>query len=132
MQRPFIGVAALIFRDGKLLLGKRKGAHGAGHWACPGGHLEFGESIEACAAREVLEETGLLIRNIQRVTFTNDIFMDEGRHYVTLFMTANADGAPRVLEPEKCEQWNWFGWDELPAPLFLPLENLRAQGWRMA
>ena len=126
MPRPLIGVATLIIRDSKLLLGKRKGAHGAGNWACPGGHLEFGESIEACAAREVLEETGLVIRNIQRVAFTNDIFVDEGKHYVTLFVMADADGEPRVLEPEKCEGWAWFGWDALPEPLFMPLENLRA------
>ncbi len=43
----------------EILLGQRKGAHGAGTWATPGGHLEFGESVKACATRELLEETGL-------------------------------------------------------------------------
>lgn len=37
MSQPRIGVGVLIFRDGKLLLGKRKGSHGAGHWSAPGG-----------------------------------------------------------------------------------------------
>lgn len=43
MSSPRIGVGVLIFRDGKLLLGKRRGSHGAGDWSAPGGHLEFGK-----------------------------------------------------------------------------------------
>lgn len=42
-----------------MLLGKRAGSHGDGTWAPAGGHLEFGESIEACARREVRQATGL-------------------------------------------------------------------------
>ena len=63
MPAPQVGVGVLILRDGKVLLGRRKGSHGAGCWSAPGGHLEFGETLEDCAAREVLEETGLKIRN---------------------------------------------------------------------
>ncbi|RLC15632.1 MAG: DNA mismatch repair protein MutT, partial [Deltaproteobacteria bacterium] len=56
-MRPLIGVAAIVIKDKKVLLGKRKNAHGAGTWAFPGGHLEYKESIEECAKREVFEET---------------------------------------------------------------------------
>ncbi len=48
---PKIGVGVLIIRDGKLLLGRRKGSHGAATWSAPGGHLEYGETPEACARR---------------------------------------------------------------------------------
>jgi len=124
-QRPLIGIGVIIIRNGKILLGKRRNAHGAGSWCCPGGHLEFGESFEACARREVKEETGLEIENIRAYTFTNDRFVDEGKHYVTLFMLADSlDGEPRVCEPDKCESWDWFSTGTLPQPLFLPLENL--------
>ncbi|MHA2729518.1 nucleotide triphosphate diphosphatase NUDT15 [Vibrio campbellii] len=120
-----VGVATIILRDGAILLGERIGSHGANTWATPGGHLEIGESIEDCAKREVLEETGLIVDSIEKFTFTNDIFEKEGKHYVTLFVVASsASGEPQVTEPDKCKQWKWCRLDDLPEPLFLPLINL--------
>lgn len=128
MLTPRIGVGVLIFRDGKLLLGRRKGSHGAESWAAPGGHLEFGESIEQCARREALEETGLQLSKLSYGTFTNDIFPAEQKHYVTLFMICHdAAGEPELCEPEKCSGWHWFSPDALPQPLFIPLQNLLSQ-----
>jgi 8-oxo-dGTP diphosphatase len=128
-NRPKIGIGVIIERGGRILLGQRKNAHGDGDWSFPGGHLEFGESWEACAAREAKEETGLDISGASFAAATNDIFEAEGKHYVTIFLRAEApSGEPAVLEPEKCAQWRWFGWDELPEPLFLPIRNLLADG----
>jgi 8-oxo-dGTP diphosphatase len=127
-MRPLIGVAAIVLKDNKVLLGKRKNAHGAGTWAFPGGHLEYKESIEACAKREVFEETGIHIKNIRYGTFTNDIFREDQKHYVTLFVISEYDaGDLELKEPEKCEKWDWFLWNELPEPKFLPLKNLLKQ-----
>ena len=123
-----VGVAVIVTRGDRILLGQRKGAHGAGTWALPGGHLEFGESLEACARREVFEETGLRIDGIRRVDFTNDLFRAEGKHYVTLFVAADCGaGEPLLREPEKCARWEWFSGSSLPGPLFLPLRNFVAQ-----
>lgn len=128
--RPAVGVAVIVVKGTQVLLGRRKGAHGSGSWAFPGGHLEFNESISACARREVAEETGLQIEKIRHAAFTNDIFEDEGRHYATLFVTAVwAGGEPRVMEPEKCHEWQWVEWGEWPSPRFLSLDNLIAQGY---
>jgi len=126
MERvPRVGVAALVRHEGKILLGRRRGAHGAGTWAAPGGHLEFGESLEACARREVLEETNLAVTNVRFGTVTNDVFEQEGRHYLTVFMLCDyAAGELTLMEPHKCEAWRWFARDALPRPLFLPLESL--------
>jgi 8-oxo-dGTP diphosphatase len=127
-QRPKVGVGVIIIKEGKVLLGKRKNAHGSGTWSTPGGHLEFGESLEECAEREVLEETGLHIKNIRCGPFTNDIMVDEAKHYITIFMVTDyCSGNPEVLEPERCEMWQWFRWDALPQPLFLPIQNLLEQ-----
>ncbi|PTO97143.1 ADP-ribose pyrophosphatase [Vibrio sp. 10N.286.48.B8] len=120
-----VGVAAVIFREGRILLGERIGSHGANTWATPGGHLELGESIEECAERETLEETGLEVGAFKKLGFTNDIFEKEGKHYVTLYVVATSSrGEPQVMEPHQCKQWQWFDLDELPEPLFLPLVNL--------
>jgi 8-oxo-dGTP diphosphatase len=129
-NRPKVGVGVIIIKDNQVLLGQRKNAHGAGSWSFPGGHLEFNETLEACARREVLEETGLHLKNISAATFTNDIFVQEGRHYVTLYVTAEiAAGQLDLMEPEKCAQWAWFNWADLPHPLFIPIQNLLKQGY---
>jgi 8-oxo-dGTP diphosphatase len=127
-ERPKVGIGVIVIKDSKVLLGKRKNAHGEGSWAFPGGHLEFGERIEDCARREVLEESGLKIKDIRMGAFTNDIFEKEGKHYVTLFVVSDYDsGEASVMEPHKCERWGWFKWGKLPQPLFLTIQNLLKQ-----
>lgn len=124
-QRPLVGVAVVVYKDNKFLLGKRKNSHGAGCWQFPGGHLEFKESLEDCARREIFEETGITIRNIRFGPYTNDFFEEEQKHYITLFVVADHEsGEATVREPEKCERWGWFASDDLPQPLFLPIKNL--------
>jgi 8-oxo-dGTP diphosphatase len=117
-QHPRVGVAVLLKKDNQILLGKRKNAHGTGTWAPAGGHLEFGESIEECARRELLEETGLRALSLKPLTWTNNI-IDANKHYVTLFMLVDEwEGALILKEPHKCEGWHWFDLDKLPEPLF--------------
>jgi len=128
--RPKVGIGVIVIKGNQILLGKRKNAHGAGFWSPPGGHLEFGESFEECARRELLEETGLEVRDIVQGPITNDLFLDENKHYITISMIAQHDqGEPKALEPEKCEDWYWFDLSKLPSPLFLPFANLLKQGF---
>lgn len=129
-KRPKVGVGTIIVKNQKVLLGKRKNAHGEGSWSFPGGHLEFGESWEECALRETLEETGIAIKNLRYATVTNDIFLNDNfdnkdKHYITIFILADYDsGEVKNMEPEKCEGWEWFEWAQLPKPLFFPVQNL--------
>ena len=129
-KRPKVGVAAIIIKDGQVLLGKRKTRIGNGEWGFPGGHLEFNESIEDCVEREVREETGLSIKNVRFGAITNDVRPEEGTHYITLFFTTRyKSGKVTNMEPRKCERWEWFTWDNLPSPLFLPIRNLLKQNF---
>ena len=124
-ERPKVGISSMAFKNGKVLLGKRKGSHGATMWATPGGHLEYGESIEAGAVRELREETGLIAHSCVRGPYTNDLIAPKNKHYITLFVFIHEfEGELSCLEPHKCEGWEWFDWDHLPEPLFTPLVTL--------
>ena len=83
-MNPRIGVGIIITRNNQVLLLKRLNVHGAGSWSTPGGHLEYGETPEECAAREVKEETNLDIFNISFKAITNDVFVTENKHYITI------------------------------------------------
>lgn len=122
-----VGVACFVWKDGKFLMQQRLGAHGVGTWSVPGGHLEFGESWEECAAREVAEESGLTISNPKFLAVTNDLFAEKGKHYISIWMTSDwGRGEPSIIEPDKCTAQGWFDFKSLPSPLFEPCwENLR-------
>lgn len=130
-ERVRVGVGVLVLHEGLVLLGRRRGSHGAGTWAAPGGRLEFGEQIEECAARELREETGLGAGSYELGPYTNDLFEEVRAQYVTVFVVARGiRGIPVNREPAKCEGWAWFRWGAWPAPLFKPLESLLRIGWR--
>lgn len=94
----------------------------------------LGESFEDCAVRELKEETGLDIQKIDFLTVTNNVFREKPKpsHYVTIFVRAVlADPlqVPQNVEPEKCYGWDWYDWDNLPQPLFWPLEKMVHSGF---
>ena len=129
-QRPKVGVGVIVINDGKILMQKRKGAHGSGSWSFPGGHLEFNEELEECARRETREEFGITIKNIRFGALTNDIFPKESKHYITVFMIAEHESREATVQEQEYSQGcGWFSWDDLPQPLFIPIQNLLKQGF---
>jgi 8-oxo-dGTP diphosphatase len=122
-DRPLVGICVLILKDGKILLGKRRGSHGAGQYAAPGGHLEHLESFYQCATREVLEETGMQIGPLRFLRVLNAT-QYAPKHYVDIaFVAAWESGEPEVREPDKVESWGWYSPDDLPSPLFAMLPS---------
>jgi len=124
-----VGVICLDER-GRFLIGRRKGSHGAGTFALPGGHLELNEDWETCARREVLEETGLeLVPEKMQYVYTANSCMPNDKHYITIFMSGriHPGSTPANLEPDKCFGWDFHSWADLRAsgmPMFMPLEAL--------
>ena len=117
-ERPKVGVGVMIFKDGKILLARRRGAHGAGEYAFPGGHLEYMESFADCARRETREECGIEIDNIRFQLLAN-VMPYAPRHDIYISLMADwKSGEPKVLEPEKSESWDWYDIDHLPEPMF--------------
>ena len=85
---PKIGRGVMIFKDGKVLVSKRKGSHGSGEYAFPGGHLEYKETFEQCAIRETREECGIEIKNVRFLYLTN-LTKYLPKHYVQIGMIAD-------------------------------------------
>ena len=126
-----VGFGVLVLRNGRVLLGKRHDdpekasslLNGAGKWTMPGGKLEFGETFEAGAKRETLEETGLQLNNLRVICVNND--MVETAHFVTIGLFCNDfTGEPKVCEPDEITEWRWFDLDDLPSPLYFPSERV--------
>ena len=124
---PKVGIGVIIYNDkNQILFIKRKGKHGDGEWSFPGGKLDFGESFEECARREVLEEVGIEISNPEYVNVTNDLFPDYDLHFITVFMKSKyVSGEVLNLEPDKCSEVKWSTLEEVSKePIFTPIINL--------
>jgi 8-oxo-dGTP diphosphatase len=122
-----VGVGVFVWRDGRFIMGQRLGSHGANTWSVPGGHLEFGESWEDCAIREVKEETGMTVDKVRLVALTNDIFEKDNKHYITIWVDCDwMKNEPEITEPDKWINQEWRTFKTLPSPLFEPCwQNLR-------
>jgi len=122
-----VGVCVVIRKEGRVLMGKRLKSHGVGCWCLPGGHIEFGETPEDAARREVREETGLEIGTLamsESLPWVNTFWPEDGKQYVTLYMEGEyTGGKPKAMEPEKCAEWLWFPVAHLPSPLFTDMRE---------
>ena len=129
-NRPLVAVRILIMRGTQVLLGERINTHKQGDWGAtwgpPGGHLEFGESFEMCATREAKEEVCLDITNPQFFAVTNDFYVPDSKHYITIFMKCSFPEGQAIhnMEPDKISRWEWFEWGHLPENIFLSMQNL--------
>ncbi len=129
-QRPTVGVQAAVFRGSLVLLQQRANVFGAGTWGLPGGHLEFGESFEDAASRELAEECGLHAVELRTVLPHNTPYKQT--HYVQIAVEVlDWHGEPEIREPDRCTGLRFFPLSHLPQPLFEPsvhiLDHLRGR-----
>lgn len=115
---PGVGTGLAILRDGKLLLYRRTRPPEAGHWNIVGGKIDHLERSDVAARREAEEETGLTIGEVEFLCLSEQIFADEGQHWVSLiYATSDFSGEPRITEPDKMPEFGWFALDALPHPI---------------
>ena len=128
-----VGFGVMLLKDGKVLLGRRHEdpekadslMNGAGTWTMPGGKLDFGEKLEEGAARELLEETGIVLGKSKVICLNQDII--ETAHFLTVgIFSEDFSGDPKVMEPDEITEWGWFDLNSLPEPLFFPSKKVLA------
>jgi mutator protein MutT len=118
MVQPIGCVVIVKNKLGQILLGKRKGSYKAGYFGMPGGRVDSHEQLEACAKRELEEETGLVAKKLTYVGVVKE--WQESYHFIHfIYVCETWDGEPKVMEPDKCEDWEWFAQDELPEKVLL-------------
>ncbi len=110
-----VGVSVLLTDSaGRILLGRRKNNIAAGLLSTPGGRVEQTETFEQCAAREFHEETGAELGAIKIIGFRKHFRY--GQHYVMFYAHAETfTGEIRNMEPEKCEGWQFWRLENVPA-----------------
>src|SRR6266852_5127217 len=124
-KRPQVGIGVLITKDDQVLLMKRQNAHGDATWSTPGGHLEYGELLEGSAIRASQEVIGVIITDVTFLAITSDVFEAPEKHDLTIWMAGRyVSGTPVMHTGHEMSAVDWFSWDALPEPLFLPFEHL--------
>lgn len=121
-QMPVATVGALIFNDeGKVLMVRTH--KWSGLWGIPGGKIKWGEPSEDALRREVLEETNLMIENVQFVLVQDCIHSTEfyrDAHFILLNYTCRSRGEQAVKLNEEAEDYRWV---TLAEAMHLPLNQ---------
>jgi 8-oxo-dGTP diphosphatase len=130
-QRVNCAVAVVVTHARKVLFGRRMTSSGGIEWQLPGGWIEIGESPHQAARREVVEETGLVLRDLCFVGTTSNVFPAR-KHSISLYFEAECANADSLIvaERQKCSDWEWKCWNEVTDHLFLPLCLLRQTEYR--
>lgn len=110
--RPTVDVVILLPGDRVVLVERRNEPRG---WALPGGFVDEGETLEAAAAREAREETGLAVDLIEQFHAYSDPRRDPRGHTVTTVFLGRATGSP--VGADDAARAGAFRWTELPDPL---------------
>jgi len=131
MKKPQTGIGSFILNstEDKILISKRIKEQ---KYQIPGGSLEHGETIEACAKRELFEETNIKIEDTERLRIIgckNCINLELDYHWIDFYtatvLTEDEEKTVSNPEKEKCEDWIWVDYNELiklKESLFFPLQ----------
>jgi 8-oxo-dGTP diphosphatase len=119
-ERPWVGVLAAVRRGPRCLLIQRREKVDIGKWGFPGGSLEVGETVTACAERELQEETGVAAKALGVLTAYDFIRRDPDArvsfHFLLVCVVLDwRAGEGKLLEPESHTAIGWFTPEEVEA-----------------
>ena len=119
MHKYQIGTALIVLNENnQVLLGKRKNNVRAGNYGLPGGRIEKGEKLLDCAKRELKEETNLEAVEIEFLVAVKEWQLDQDHDFVHfVFLCKKYGGDLKTMEPDKCEDWEWFDLDKVSGRL---------------
>lgn len=109
--------AVLIDEEHRVLLHRRyRTGYMDGYYDFPSGHLEEGETLQEGAARELKEETGIIIAaNKLALLHINQNYSDPEKPYINfMFLGRHWAGVPRIGESDKCDHLDFFAMNDLP------------------
>jgi 8-oxo-dGTP diphosphatase len=113
-QEP-IGTPTIVLNDeGKVLMAERIMVYGRGLYGMPGGHIELNELAEETAKRELLEETGLVVEEIEFVGVVRELQKETYTFIHFGFLVKKFHGELKNVEPEKSKDWEWISLNNLP------------------
>jgi len=120
--RPAVTTDIVVLADREaglsVLLIRRKGEPFAGQWALPGGFLDQGETLPACAARELKEETGLVAPDLTLVGAYGDPGRDPRGWTVSVAWLARVSADVSPVAGDDAAEVGWFAIDALPELAF--------------
>jgi len=116
-------VVVVLERDGKILMSLRDGSVGKDTWAFVGGKADPEESVAECAIREVREEIGVELKNLQLLHATYTYQYENSQWYRVFVLRARYEGEIEIKEPHKIQALEWFAPDNLPMTIFQPIRS---------
>lgn len=110
--------------QGQLLLQQRNKEPEKGYWSIPGGKLEWMETFEDAVKREVKEECGVDIKVEKLLGICDHIVKNENQHWVSpSFLCKITNGEPKIMEPTKHLDMQWFTLNALPENLTITTQD---------
>lgn len=135
MRYPRVNLSVILLKEDKVLLGKMKCKGDNILWKFPESYLKYYEYFMPFAAKTLMYQTGLSKKCFEIIdkepcAVTNDMIIEQNNHFITLYLRAKYKiGNIEVKNPDKCEGWEWFYWNELPKDSGVSIRNLLKQGY---
>jgi 8-oxo-dGTP diphosphatase len=107
---PVVGAMAIVVREGKVLLIRRRNSPDAARWSFPAGKVNYGEQVQEAAVRELREETGVQASAVKVITAVDAIDFDENqniKHHFVIIVVSCAwfSGIPNASDDALDARW---------------------------